>query len=44
MPSDDVDDSRVVEDVHILFKITSVTEDTLVDFSTPIIDEIHVSS
>ena len=44
MPSDDVDDSRAVEDVYIPHKITSVVEDTLVDSSTLILNEIHVSS
>jgi len=44
VPIDDVDDSRVVEDIYIPFEITSVVEDTLVDFSTPILDKIHVSS
>jgi len=42
VPSDDVDDSRVVEDVYGSFEITSVV-DTLCDFSTPILDEIHIS-
>jgi len=42
--SDNVDDSKVVEDVNILPEITSIVEDTLVDFGIPIIDELHVSS
>ena len=42
--SDDVDDSRIVEDVYIHPKSTSVVEDTIVDSSFPILDEIHVSS
>ena len=37
------DDYIVVEDVYVPFKITSV-DDTLVDSSTPILDEFHVSS
>jgi len=44
VPIDDVDDSRVVEDIYVPFEITSVVEDTLVDFSTPILDKVHVSS
>ena len=44
MPSDDVDDSRVVEDVYVPFKLTSVVEDTLVYSSTPILNKVHVSS
>jgi len=42
--SDNVDDSKIVKDVNILLEITSIVEDTLVDFSTPIIDEVFVSS
>ena len=44
MPSDDIDDSRVVEDVYVPFKLTSVVEDTLVYSSTPILNKVHVSS
>ena len=44
MPSVDVDDSRVVEDVYVPSEITSVVDDTLIHFSTPILNEIHVSS
>ena len=44
MPSDDVDDSRVVGDIYIPSKIISVVDDTLVDFSTLILNEVHVSS
>ena len=39
VPSDDVDDSKVVEDVHIHSEISSVTEDPLVNLATLIIDE-----
>jgi len=42
--SDNIDESKVVEDVNILLEITSIVRDTLVDSSTPIIDEVHVSS
>jgi len=42
MHNDDVDDSRVVEDVYVSSEITSVIEDTLVDSSTLIFDEIHI--
>ena len=41
MSSDDVDDSRIVEDVT---KITSVVEDTLVDSSTLILHQVYISS
>ena len=41
MSSDNVDDSKVVEDVNILHESNSIVEDTLVDFGTPIIDEVH---
>jgi len=40
--SDDVDDSRVVEDVYVPSEITSVIANTLVDSSTPSPDEIHI--
>jgi len=43
VPSDNIDDSKVVEDVNILPEITSIIEDTLVDSGTSINDEIHVS-
>jgi len=35
VPSDDVDDLRVVKDVYFPSEITSVVENILVDFSTP---------
>ena len=44
MLTDDVDDSKVVEDVHVHFKATSIIEDITVSSDTPIIDEISVSS
>jgi len=44
VPSDNVEDSKVVEDVNILPKITSIVEDKLVHFGTPIVDEVHMSS
>jgi len=40
--SDDVDDSKVVENVYVPFEIISVIENTLVDSSPPILDEVHV--
>ena len=43
MSSDNVD-SKVVEDVIILSEVTSIVEDTLVDSTAPIIDEVHTSS
>ena len=39
MPSDDVDDLKVVEDVNVHSEISSVVEDLLVNPDTPIIDE-----
>ena len=42
--SDDVDDSKVAEDVHAPSKAASVIEDITVGSDTPIIDEIHMSS
>ena len=43
MPSDNVYDLRVVEDVNILPEITSIVEDALVDSGTSIMNEINVS-
>jgi len=43
VPSYDVDYLKVVEDVHVPFKITSIIEDVSVDSDTPIIVEIHAS-
>ena len=43
VPNNDVDDFKVVEDVHIPFEITIVIEDKLVVFGTLIINKIHVS-
>ena len=37
MLSDDVDDSRIIEDVYVSSEITSVIEDLLVDSSTLIL-------
>jgi len=42
--SNDVDNSKVVEDVHVPPKTASIFKDITVDFSTPMFDEIHVSS
>ena len=44
VPNDDVDDSKVVEDVHIPSKTTSIIKDISVDSDTLIIDEVHISS
>ena len=41
---DDVDDSKVVEDVQVSPKTVSIIEDISVDFDTPIIAETHMSS
>ena len=42
MPSDEVDDSKVVENVHVPFK-TSRTKDISVGSDTSIIDDGHTS-
>ena len=44
MPSDNVDGSKFIKNVSILLQIISIVEDKLVDFGTPIIDEVHMSS
>ena len=41
MHTNDINDSRIVEDIHILSEITSDV-DELVKSSTPILDETHV--
>ena len=42
MPSDNIDDSKVVEDVNILPETTKIVKDA--DSGTSIIDEVHVFS
>jgi len=42
--SDNVDDSKVVEDVDILPEITNIIEDTPIYSDTLIIDEVHLST
>ena len=44
MPTDDVDDSKVVEDVHVPSNIIIIIEDITVGSDTLIINEIHMSS
>jgi len=44
VPSDDFDDSKVVEDVHIHSENSGIVEDPLANPGTPIINESHVSS
>ena len=44
MLSDNVDESKVVENVNILPKITRIVKDALVDSGTPIIDKIYMFS
>jgi len=44
LPSDEVDDSKVVKDVHISSKTASINEDISVGSDTLIIDEVHMSS
>ena len=44
MSSNDIDNSKVVEDVHVPPKTASIIENNSVNSDTPIIDEIHVSS
>ena len=43
IPSDDADDSKVLEDVHVPSKTTSIIEDLSVGSDTPIHDEGHTS-
>ena len=44
VPCDNIDDLKVNEDVNILPEIISNVENALVDSSTLIIDEVHMSS
>ena len=44
MSPNDVDDSKVVEDVHVSPKTASIIEDISVGSNASTIDEIHVSS
>ena len=44
MPTDDVDDSKVIEEVHIPSKTLSIIEYTSVCTDTLVNDEIHMSS
>jgi len=44
VPSNGVDDSKVVENVHVHFEIFSLIEDPLANLDTLIIDDSHVSS
>ena len=43
MPSDDVDDLKVIENVHIPSKTANIIEDISIGSNTPIIDEGHAS-
>jgi len=40
---DDIDNLRIIEDVHIPFKVTSDVVDELVKTSTPTLDETHIN-
>jgi len=44
VPSDDVDNSKVVDDVHVHSEISSIIEDTSIDPCLPILNEIPMSS
>ena len=44
MSSDEVDVSKVIEEVHIPSKTVSIIEDTAVGADTLVIDEIHMSN
>jgi len=44
VPSDDVDDTKVVEDVHVPSKTASIIEDISVGSDTLIIDEVDMPS
>ena len=41
MHTDEVDDSKVVENVQVSPKTVDIIEDIAVDFDTPIIDKIY---
>ena len=41
MPTDEVDDSKIVEDVQVSPKTVNIIEDIAFDSDTSIIDEIH---
>ena len=43
VPSDDVDDSKVVENVYVFSKAASIIEGISVGSDTSIIDEVHIS-
>ena len=43
VPIDNIDDSKVVEDVQVPPKTVSIIEDIVVDFDTPINDETQMS-
>ena len=43
MPIDDVDDSKVIEDIQVPPETISIIENIAVGFDTPINDETHVS-
>ena len=43
VPSDDVDISKVVKNIHVHFEISSVLEDTSIDPYPPILNEIPMS-
>ena len=42
MSSDEVDVSRVIEEVHVPFNTVSIIEDIAVGADTLVIDEIHI--
>jgi len=42
--SDDVDDSKVIENVHVSSKTANIIEGISVGSNTPIINEVHMSS
>ena len=43
MSSDEVDISKIIEEVHVPYKTVSIIEDTTVGADTLVIDEIHMS-
>ena len=42
MCTNDINNSKIVEDVHILSEITINVVDDLIKSNTPIVDEIHI--
>jgi len=44
VPNDDIDNSKVVEDVHVPSNTAGIIEDVSVGSDTPIINKVHMCS